>query len=296
MRIRIEHHTAYHYAAPVSLSPHLVRVFPRTEPGRLVQKIDFKTNAGADVQFRRDFFDNNFARCYYPEHTAELIFDLTVEIELQEQNAFHFLLDYHASSYPFQYQAEDAARLASYLTLSHDTAAVDTDGREAHKLLPLAFWQVPEPGGSTVSMLIGLVEALHQHIAYERRDEGTARSPAETLQLGSGACRDTAVLLAAILRELGLAARLASGYICELDTGSDKRRAEGAMHLWTEVYLPGAGWTGLDPTNGIFCNHNFITTAVGLTTAEVTPISGRYFGKEVVPATMTAKLELSVIE
>ena len=296
MRIRIEHHTAYHYAAPVSLSPHLIRVFPRTEPGRLVQKIDFKTNAGADVQFRRDLFDNNFARCYYPEHTADLTFDLGVEIELQEQNPFHFLLDYHASSYPFEYHAEDAARLASSLTLSHHTAAVDTDGREARKLLPLAFWQAPEPGGSTVSMLIGLIEALHEHIAYERRDEGTARSPAETLRLGSGACRDTAVLLAAILRELGLAARLASGYTCELATASDKRRAEGAMHLWTEVYLPGAGWTGLDPTNGIFCNQNFITTAVGLTTAEVTPISGRYFGREVVPATMTAKLEISLVE
>ena len=173
---------------------------------------------------------------------------------------------------------------------------MDTDGRASSKLLPLGFWQAPEPGGSTVSLLISLVEALHKHIAYERRDEGTARAPAETLQLGSGACRDTAVLLAAILREMGLAARLASGYICELDTESKQRKADGAMHLWTEVYLPGAGWTGLDATNGIFCNHNFITTAVGLTTAEVTPITGRYFGKEVVPATMTARLEVSIVE
>ncbi len=296
MRIRIDHHTAYHYEKPVSLSPHLVRTFPRTEPGRLVQKILFQTNAEADVQFRRDLFDNNFARCFYPDPTAELVFDLTVEMELHEDNPFHFLLDYHAANFPFQYQADDAARLTPYLVLPPGSAQLDAGDHGAERLLPLPFWTPPEPGGSTVTLLIGLNEALHQHIAYELREEGAARPPAETLRLGRGACRDTAVLLAAVLRELGLAARLASGYLCELEAASDQRRAAGAMHMWTEVYLPGAGWTGLDPTNGNFCNQNFITTAVGLTTAEITPMSGRYYGKEFVPATMTAKLELSLLD
>lgn len=298
MRICIEHHTAYDYAAPVSLAAHFVRTFPRTEPGRLIQKLTFKTNSAADVQFRRDLFDNNFARCSYSERTEKLVFDLRIEIDLQKQNPFHFLVDYYAYSFPFQYLTEDWARLASYLTLSRDSASVDTDGRETKKLLPLSFWQVPEPGGETVAMIASLIRALHEHIAYEVRDEGTARAPSETLELGRGACRDTAVLLAAILRELGLAARLVSGYLCELHVESNQRHSDRAMHLWTEVYLPGAGWVGLDPTNGQFCDENFIATAVGLTTAEITPIRGAYIkdGDTVVPSTMSANLELSLLD
>ena len=100
------------------------------------------------------------------------------------------------------------------------------------------------------------------HLAYERREEGVAREPAETIALGRGACRDFAVLLAVLLRQMGVAARLASGYMVE--TGERERRAEGALHAWTEAYLPGAGWIGLDPTNGILCDHHHILAAVGL--------------------------------
>ena len=252
-----------------------------------MQKLHFQTHESADIQYRRDLFDNNFARCYYPDPVADLRFDYTVELELHEQNAFHFLLDFDAAEFPFHYQPLVAARLAAYLTKPADEAA--------GTLLPLAFWAVPPAGTSTVTMLVGLVEALHTHIRYEVRAEGTARPAAETLRLGSGSCRDTAVLLADVLRELGMAARLASGYLCEFTAEARNRRAEGSMHLWTEVFLPGAGWVGLDATNGVFCNQNFITTAVGLSTAEVTPISGRYFADEVVESKMTATLEMTAL-
>jgi hypothetical protein len=291
LRIRIDHHTRYTYAKSVSFSPHLVRLFPRTEPGRLVQKIEFATNPAAIVHFRRDIYDNNFARCFYPDFEAQLFFDFTLEIELHEQNAFNFLLDNDAAEHPFKYRPGDAARLAPYFAATDEQGGSSASAR----LLPLPFWQPPGEPVSTVTLLMGLVEALHKHIAYEARDEGAARSPEETVRLGSGSCRDIAVLCEAVLRELGLASRLASGYLCEFGAEARDRRAEGAMHLWVEAYLPGAGWTGLDPTNGIFCNHNFITTAVGLTTPEVTPISGRYFGAEIVPATMIATLELTAL-
>lgn len=280
-RVRIRHETLYRYDKPVSFSPHFVRLFPRTEPGRLVQAVEFRTNPEASVQYRRDLFDNNFARCFYPERGTDLRFDLALEVELRETNAFDFLLENYASVFPFEYLPDDLARLAPYL--SHP----------AGPLLPLAFHPVPAPGGSTVTMLLELLGAMHEHIRYEWRDEGAARSPAETLEIGSGACRDVAVLLAAVVREMGLAARLVSGYLFELETAAADRKADGAMHMWTEVYLPGAGWLGMDATNGVFCNHNFIATAVGLTPAEITPISGRYFANEPVPATMTALLDLA---
>lgn len=291
IRIRIDHRTQYAYEQPVSLSAHLARIFPRTEPGRLVQKLRFRTHESADIQYRRDLFDNPFARCYYPDPLADLWFESSVEMELHEDNPFHFLLDFDAAEYPFTYPRETAAKLFPYLTL---TEGIETN-QQPGKLLPLSFWEVPPVGTSTVTLLVSLVEALHKNLVYEMREEGTARTPAETLKLGRGACRDIAVLLASILRELGLAARLASGYLCEFGAEARHRRAEGSMHLWTEVYLPGAGWTGLDATNGIFCNHHFITTAVGLTTAEVTPISGRYFSDKVVPAKMTANIELRAL-
>jgi transglutaminase-like putative cysteine protease len=98
------------------------------------------------------------------------------------------------------------------------------------------------------------------------------------------------VLLAEILREAGLAARLVSGYLREAD--AESRRAEGSLHAWTEVFLPGAGWVGMDATNGVFCNHNFIAAAVGIRPEQITPIVGRYYHERKVAAEMTSRLEL----
>jgi transglutaminase-like putative cysteine protease len=97
-------------------------------------------------------------------------------------------------------------------------------------------------------------------------------------------------LLAEILRQTGLAARLASGYLRESD--SETKRAEGSLHAWTEVFLPGAGWIGMDATNGVLANHNFIAAAAGLSPADITPIAGTYYHPTSVPAQMTSKLRL----
>ena len=98
------------------------------------------------------------------------------------------------------------------------------------------------------------------------------------------------VLLAEVLRSAGLAARLVSGYLREANATT--RRAEGSLHAWTEVFLPGAGWIGMDATNGVFCNHNFIAAAAGLLPAHVTPITGKYFHARKIQSEMTSRLEL----
>ncbi len=112
------------------------------------------------------------------------------------------------------------------------------------------LWQLPmqESPRETVATLVELTKLLHHTISYQRREEGAAQAPAETLRLRRGACRDTAVLLAENLRDAGLAARVVSGYLRETD--EEIRRAEGSLHAWTEVFLPGAGWVALDPTLG----------------------------------------------
>jgi transglutaminase-like putative cysteine protease len=141
-----------------------------------------------------------------------------------------------------------------------------------------------------VETLVDLNKRLHECIGYERREQGVALSPVETLRRKRGACRDVAVLAAEMLRQMGLAARLTSGYLRESDSAT--KRAEGSLHAWTEVFLPGAGWVGLDATNGVFCNHNFIGAAVGLVPADITPISGAFYHPERIPVQMTSKLEL----
>jgi transglutaminase-like putative cysteine protease len=98
------------------------------------------------------------------------------------------------------------------------------------------------------------------------------------------------VLLAEVARGLGLAARLASGYLCEFDSAD--KRAEGALHAWTEIYLPGAGWVGFDPTNGYLCNHHHITAAVGFSPDDIAPILGDYYHRTRVPSAMTASLRI----
>ncbi len=183
------------------------------------------------------------------------------------------------SPYPFSYPASLDRILAPFQEIDLED-------------LEIPRWTRPQPGAPrpTVATLVELNERLHECIGYERREEGPAHTPAETLRRGRGACRDVALLLAAILRQCGLAARLTSGYLREAE--AESRRAEGSLHAWTEVYLPGAGWVGMDATNGIFANHNFITAAVGITPADVTPIDGSFYPPQANTPQMTSRLEL----
>jgi len=260
----------------VSFSRHLFRLFPKADRYLSVRQLAFQTNMDAAVSYRRDLFDNEIASCFYPEKSAFLQAALQIELEITPRNAFGFLLDAHALDFPFTYTAEEAHALAPYLASGPATV--------------LPFWRPPTQPQPTVEALVALNEALHNHLEYERRDEGAAYAPEETLRLGRGSCRDFAVLLAEVARGLGLAARLASGYLCEF--GSAEKYAEGSLHAWTEIYLPGAGWVGFDPTNGYLCNHHHITAAVGFTPADVSPILGNYFHPTAVPASMTASLQI----
>ena len=280
MKLGLRYQTNYRYAHPVGFSPHAVRLFPRGDRFCRVRRLEFAPNGGATVRYARDVFDNVVAFCFFPEKMRELSIALEVDLELEEKDAFDFILEPDGVDLPLAYKADLAAVLGPYLQ------------RQTADALEIPGWKPPtaaEPCG-TVSALVALNQAMHEGIGYERREEGPALTPAETLRRGRGACRDVAVLLAEVLRAHGLAARLVSGYLRETDAKT--RRAEGSLHAWTEVYLPGAGWVGMDGTNGVFCNHNFIAAAVGLRPADVTPIDGTYFHDGEAPSEMTFRLEL----
>lgn len=280
MKLGLRYQTTYRYEEPVGFSPHHVRLFPRSDRFSRVRRLDFATAPKGTVRYSRDVFENTVASCFFPERSKELEFRLAINLDLDEKDPFHFILESGAVELPFEYDPAISPLLEPYRA------------RRTKDRLIVPGWEPPtiRKRRDTVKTLVALNKTLHECIGYERREEGTAMSPAETLRRGRGACRDVTVLLAEILRQMGLAARLTSGYLRESD--AESRRAEGSLHAWTEVFLPGAGWIGLDATNGVFCNHNFIGAAVGLTPADITPISGIYFHKKRIPAQMTSRLQL----
>ena len=276
MKVQILYQAQYAYSEAVSFSPHLFRLFPKSEQHVRVLKSLFQTNLDAVVNHRRDLFDNEIASCFYPEKSALLQASFNLELLVEERNAFGFLVASHALDFPFRYQPAELRVLSPFLQ----------DGRRVE----LPFWKPPQTPRPTVDALAELNDAIHQNLEYERREEGAPHSPEELLARGGGACRDFAVLLAEVLRGMGIATRLASGYLCEF--GGGDKVAEGALHAWTEAYIPGAGWLGMDPTNGTFCDHHHLTAAVGLTPADISPVLGNYFSSHPVTSQMHASLQI----
>lgn len=280
MNLAIRYAANYRYDATASLSPHVARLLPRQDLFVRSERTEFSTNPGANVQYRQDLFDNLVARCFYPHPVDTLEFRLELDLHLTERNAFDFLLDPHALTLPFAYEEAEARVLAPYLRTAGPQEFPES----------LRLESVPRP---TVDTLLAMNLWLHTNIAYERREEGDAYASEDTLRLGRGSCRDFAVLFADVLRTHGVATRLASGFLWEDDSEEAPRRAENAMHAWVEAYLPGAGWLGFDPTNGVLCDHHYIVTAVGLTPADISPVSGHYYGNQPIASVLDATLTIT---
>ena len=280
MKLAIRYSAIYQYEEPASFSPHLARIFPRHDVSIHTERTLFTTPASADVQYRLDLFDNLIARCFFPEKLDRLEFGLELDLSLKEKNPFHFLLDSHALQLPFEYLPGEIRTLAPYIAPDREPCPLPVELSRNSSAQP------------TVEALTAMNTWLHENIAYERRDEGDPYPPAETLRLQKASCRDYAVLFAAVLREHGVAARLASGFLWEDESPDSPRHAENALHAWVEAYLPGAGWVGFDPTNGVLCDHHFLATAVGLTPADVSPVAGHYFGKKTIPSTLETTLTI----
>lgn len=283
MKLAIRYSAIYQYGEKASLSPHIVRLFPRQNFSLQTDRIAFATDSSADVQKRQDLFDNLIASCFFPQPLERMEYHLELDLTLEPRNPFHFLLDSQSLQVPFSYLPEQIAVLGSYMQPSEELGSLPA---------PLSKASAAKP---TVDFLNTLNFWLHENIAYERRDEGEAYAPTFTLQQAKGSCRDFAVLMVELLRHHGLAARLVSGFLWEDETEDLERRAENALHAWVDTYLPGAGWVGLDPTNGVFCDHHFIPTAVGLTPAQIAPVAGHYYGRKKIDSKLDTTLTVQPI-
>jgi len=282
MKVLVEHRTTYTYGQAVSFSPHVIRLFPRSAPHIRIASQTLNVSADANTMPGLDIYDNIINTVFLPRETKSFSAETRLVLEIDEFNPFNFLVASHALFCPFTYQSAESAILSPFL-----------EPQEAPITLP--FFEMPKQPEPTVETLIAITQAVHKNIEYERRDEGEARSAHETLKEKRGACRDTAVLMAEYLRQQKIATRIVSGYLCEFDVRESKRRAEGSLHAWTEAFIPGAGWLGLDGTNGILCNENFVPLAAGLRPQDISPLSGLYYHDSDVESEMKTELNLSLM-
>ena len=271
IQVAIRHTTIYRFDRLVRLRPHVVRLRPAPHSRTPILAYTMKiTPEKHFINWQQDPFSNYLARLVFPELTRELSVDVEVIADMTVINAFDYFIEESAEHWPFDYDATLKRELAPYLE-------VDPQG----PLLQAWLAGVPRERVHCNDFLVALNRRLQHDIAYTVRMESGVQTPEETLKKALGSCRDTAWLMVQILRSVGLAARFVSGYLVQLT--ADQKSLDGPsgpdhdftdLHAWAEVYVPGAGWIGLDPTSGLFADEGHIPLACTPSPSSAAPIQG----------------------
>ncbi|HKI73665.1 MAG TPA: transglutaminase family protein, partial [Pseudomonadales bacterium] len=258
IKVALNHNTEYRFDRPVLAHPHVVRLRP--SPHCRTQIHAYSLNVSPEnhfVNWQQDPFGNYLARYVFPEKIRELLIHVELIADMTVINPFDFFLEESAEHFPFNYEAQLIRDLGPYLELKED-------GKRLTEWLAA----VDRSRQQTTSFLVALNQRLQRDVSYLVRMEPGVQTCEETLGRGSGSCRDSAWLLVQILRHLGLAARFVSGYLVQLT--ADEKSLDGPsgpehdftdLHAWAEVFLPGAGWVGLDPTSGLLAGEGHIPLA-----------------------------------
>ena len=264
---RITHRTEYVYSGPVQLGPHALRLRPREGFDLRIESSTLTIQPHAFLRWHRDVEGNSVAIADFNTLSDHLLIESILLIQQYDQQPLDFLVEDYAVNYPFAYSIEDCVVLQPYLSGKTD----QPDPALTQWLTTV--WRRGEPIES-YALLQRLTRAIHSLISYQRREEPGVQTPAQTLFKQTGSCRDLAFLFMDLARQLGFASRFVSGYSYTTIVSDDA----GSTHAWAEVFLPGAGWKGFDPTRGEIVGENYIPVAVGRLPHFVPPVSGSLRG------------------
>ena len=269
--VALNHKTEYRFDRSVALAPHTVRLRPAAHCRTPIRSYSLRVEPSEHfLNWQQDPFGNYLARFVFLEETRSLSVEVDVIAEMITINPFDFFVDAYAYHYPFDYDAQLTKELMPYLEIKDSGPTFDAWVKD-----------IDRSRRETVYFLVDLNQRLQEAIGYLVRMETGIQSCEQTLTLGRGSCRDTAWLLVQTLRRLGLAARFVSGYLVQLT--ADVKALDGPsgpeedftdLHAWAEVYIPGAGWIGLDPTSGLFAGEGHIPLACTPDPVSAAPITG----------------------
>ncbi|WP_433564115.1 DUF2126 domain-containing protein [Nocardia sp. CA-151230] len=279
IKVSLEHRTTYSFDHPVRVHPHVVRLRPAPHTRTAIEAYSMRVTPGNHwVNWQQDAFGNFLARLIFHEPTPELSIVVGLIADMDAINPFDFFVEEHAERFPFGYSPQLSADLEPYLRPVDEGESGSGPGASVRDWVRR---QTPADRPRTIDFLIAVNQALRHDVAYTVRMEPGVQSPDHTLRAALGSCRDSAWLLVSVLREFGLAARFVSGYLIQL--AQDVPSLDGPsgppadftdLHAWTEVYLPGAGWVGLDPTSGLFAGEGHIPLAATPHPVSSAPITG----------------------
>ena len=274
IRVALHHRTSYVFDRRINVAPHEVRLRPAPHTRTPVLGYSLTVTPSKHfINWQQDPYGNWLARLVFPEPTERLDIVVDLVADLTVINPFDFFVEPYAEHYPFDYAPALAKELIPFL----ETAP---PGPKLAAFID-AFRKTIKPRESTVQLMVRLNQQLQNQIRYLVRMEPGVQPPDETLSCGSGSCRDSGWLLVQIARHLGIAARFASGYLIQLvadqkalDGPSGTDRDFTDLHAWAEIYLPGAGWVGLDPTSGLLAGEGHIPLACTADPGSAAPVIG----------------------
>jgi transglutaminase-like putative cysteine protease len=265
----IKHVTTYHYNRPVSFGEHRMMLLPRDDGDQKVLECQLEiTPKPTRLESSRDIFGNHVATAQFDDRADKLSIVSRVRLNHAPAKFRATDIDYSARHYPFAYPVDYRRDLNRYIQPPSSRRELDQ--------WSAAFFR-NDNSADLYELLVGMTQTIKQTIKHISRHETGIQDPVQTLSLGSGSCRDVAVLMIAALRSRGLAARFVSGYVNLVDEEEDDITG-GHTHAWVQVYVPGPGWVDFDPAAGITGNQNLIRVATVQHPREAIPLQGTWYG------------------